>query len=556
MKLVLHLVRTDLRRLAAWLLLWAAVLVAMDLLGFAVLASEPTFAAARVSPWRNYELTRNVLVAAEVLIAFTLVVLLVQGDRVTGTRAFWMTRPISGARLLLAKCITTALILVAIPSLISLPWWLWCGFGTHEVGVGVRSFSVAAVAVALPAAFVASVMDTLSRALLWGMMVALVALVLLTVTVLGGRPTTGALPIVRVPLLTASVFATFAVVTSAQYVWRRVGITAVVFTVGVMMCGLGFGLHLGYIPMRLPHHEAIATAVQARLIGATAAPARGGAAVEVTTRFDLTGAPQGMLIFGTGVAETWSLSDRGCRVGAMTTLTPNFVADIPFTLGFHRVANLRLSTKVKLGPRAVLPSEELRVRQELQRREQLSRPAQSVTSDPAVVARTNLAPADAALICGDPVRFDAELGIAIVEPHIVAERPLGDTGWHAEGGRGLRIIGAHHRDESVGCGVITTAADTIFGPYPVAGDVDYRLVCGIIDHDANTVLPSQLSHEFGALSVNFVSISGRTFGGGPFAAGDRITVAPIALVEKAWVTRRVQVDNLRVNEVIAVRRAR
>lgn len=534
MKLVLHLVRTDLRRLAAWLLLWAVVLIGMDVLGFAVLASHPIFASYPFSPWRDYELVRNVLVFAEAVIAFVFVVLLVQGDRVSGTRAFWMTRPIAGRTLLLAKCIAAFVILLVIPSVVTLPWWLWCGFGVHEIGIGVKAFAVDALAVAVPAAFVASLMDSLSRSLLWGLMVGAIAVVLFVMTLLAAGHTAGDLPIVRVPFRTVGVFATFAAVTFAQYVWRRAQVTGVVFGFGVVVCAVGWKPYVGYLAPFVTSHAAAGASVEVKLLGAEAVSEAGGAA-QVITGFEVTGYPAGTLVAGTGIAQTWRESDRGRRIGAFSVLSSNrLIADIPYVTGFHRSAG-------RITPP---PQPQVQPRFHVRRA-----PSLPPTGDPPdLVARAILRSADAAVVTGRPVRYDAELGMVLVQPRIVAERPLGDSGWHADSGRGLRIVGAQRNPDGVGCGVITTSVDPSWAPYASGQDPEHRFLCAVIDRAADLLSPETGVRQVAALTVNSVMISCRSFDGGPFPAGDLLTIAPIALIEKARIVRRVESDDFQVRD--------
>jgi hypothetical protein len=65
---------------------------------------------------------------------YALVALLIHEDALVGTQAGWKTRPITGARLLGAKLLGLFLMFGVLPILISLPWWLVCGFGLPEVG--------------------------------------------------------------------------------------------------------------------------------------------------------------------------------------------------------------------------------------------------------------------------------------------------------------------------------------------------------------------------------------------------------------------------------------
>jgi hypothetical protein len=132
MKLILHMVWKDMRRLRLPLTLWV-LFMAAKLLFFAFIAGvigHPNLDwLSRVGYMR--ELILDFIV--EPLIAYFLVAFLVYDDPLADRDAFWVTRPISGGRLLAAKAIGAALMFVALPVIVDLPWWVACGFGSHEI---------------------------------------------------------------------------------------------------------------------------------------------------------------------------------------------------------------------------------------------------------------------------------------------------------------------------------------------------------------------------------------------------------------------------------------
>lgn len=515
MKPLLHLVRTDLRRLSGWLLLLAAVCVAMDVLGFVVLASQPAVLTAPLSSWVEYRAMRDALLGVEAMVAFALVVVLVQADRVAGTRAFWMTRPISGATLLLAKGITAVLVLVVLPSLISLPWWVWCGFGAHEIGLGVGAFATEAAAIAVPTAFVASLMDSVSRAWLWGLIVVPLAAVLFLFALfhgnVGGLPPDAAqlaaMAPIRLPMMeVVFVFVTFAAVTAAQYVSRAGRVAGTVFGSGVLLCLAAWHVNFGWFTPFATHDAADAAAVQVRYLNSDAQRVSPNE-VRVWTRFGISGVPRGLLLVGTGIGETWQEPARGRRLGVFSRLDSEFVQSFPATLDFH-------------GKPLFVPT--------------------------LVVARSDLRASQASVLTAHAVRLDAQLGFLLLRPRIVAERPLADTGWHAQGGRGLRLLGVQRLGPKIECAAITTAVDPSLDPHAWAPVPEQQLVCAVIDGDSHTLVPLSDTHQFGSLSINSVLISCRTMRAMLAPAGAHVTVAPIAVTEQARITRRVQVDNFRL----------
>ena len=78
------------------------------------------------------EVYANLLWAIWIFITYLLVAAIVQEDAVAGP-AFWQTRPISGPRLLAGKALGLFLMLGLLPVLVSIPWWLACGFGGSEI---------------------------------------------------------------------------------------------------------------------------------------------------------------------------------------------------------------------------------------------------------------------------------------------------------------------------------------------------------------------------------------------------------------------------------------
>lgn len=170
MKLTWHIVLNDLRRLRLPLVLWTALLAAKLGLGAWLLWGNG-------AGFERVSATSFLLGAIEVVLGYVLVAWLIHGDLPTGTTAFWMTRPLSGRRLLAAKLGGLALIFGAVPLAMSLPWWLACGYGPRELALAAGETLVVqgvVVAVALP---LAALTNEFSRYVMWTLVlvVALVA---------------------------------------------------------------------------------------------------------------------------------------------------------------------------------------------------------------------------------------------------------------------------------------------------------------------------------------------------------------------------------------------
>ncbi len=125
MNLMLHIVRKDFLRLR-WPLAGGLALVAANLaIGFAVILADG------LGGWSNERLQEVTtgLLGLQLLATFVLTAMLVQEDGLVGSTQFWLTRPISNARLLAAKLAGWVLLLWLPAVVLTLPWWIACGFG-------------------------------------------------------------------------------------------------------------------------------------------------------------------------------------------------------------------------------------------------------------------------------------------------------------------------------------------------------------------------------------------------------------------------------------------
>ena len=163
MSLILHIVRKDFRRLRWPLAGWLLVVLARLGIGFSLVLSGG-FGAMSDLQFRN--LSEGLLVLG-LLLTFVLTAMLVQEDALVGESSFWLTRPISGSRLLGGKLAGWFLLLWLPAFVVTLPWWLTCGFGAREIFWAALQMFALQLAVSAVSAVVAVVTDTLSRFLLW-----------------------------------------------------------------------------------------------------------------------------------------------------------------------------------------------------------------------------------------------------------------------------------------------------------------------------------------------------------------------------------------------------
>jgi hypothetical protein len=163
MNLTWHIVKKDLRALKWPLLLWITLIIAKLGVGVALLNADGT----EGIEWFNKMDSLAKVLTAFQFVSFVLTAAIIQQDLLVGTTAFWMTRPISGARLLRAKLISIGLVFLVAPVLVTLPWWLGCRYGLSEIGWAVAE-TVAAQAIAVLLGLLWSVVtDGFARFLMW-----------------------------------------------------------------------------------------------------------------------------------------------------------------------------------------------------------------------------------------------------------------------------------------------------------------------------------------------------------------------------------------------------
>jgi hypothetical protein len=166
MTLTWHIFRKDLVRLSVPLALWTALMAAK----IAFYASISGVLGAPSPEWLDRmmngpELALRSLV--EPLIAFILVGWMIYEDPVMGADAFWITRPISGPRLLAAKALGACLLFVALPVLINVPWWVACGFGAHQIVNAALPMAAEYALVVIVGMAAASATNAFPRFFLW-----------------------------------------------------------------------------------------------------------------------------------------------------------------------------------------------------------------------------------------------------------------------------------------------------------------------------------------------------------------------------------------------------
>jgi hypothetical protein len=161
MKRCVHLVVGDLRRMRWWAAIWLVALAAPVLWAW--------FVTAFGNSARLESVVRNagLIVIAQAVLAYALVLVLMQADPAIGTRQFWLTRPIGPGRLFLSKLAAALTILGGGAVAVGLPWWIWHGADAAQVGQRALEFLLLALALIGPAMLISALTDTLGRAVLW-----------------------------------------------------------------------------------------------------------------------------------------------------------------------------------------------------------------------------------------------------------------------------------------------------------------------------------------------------------------------------------------------------
>src|SRR5262245_29285035 len=121
MKTTWHILRKDLRLMRWPILCWTLLLLGKLVLyaSIAGLFGQPNFA---LLSQISRGATPYFFVGIEPLIAFFLIARLVFDDALVQKDAFWVTRPISGWQLLMAKLIGAELLFALLPAVLNIPW--------------------------------------------------------------------------------------------------------------------------------------------------------------------------------------------------------------------------------------------------------------------------------------------------------------------------------------------------------------------------------------------------------------------------------------------------
>jgi hypothetical protein len=326
MKLIWHIIKKDALRDRWALVLWALLFVGQISLGLVMLRTGES----HLERVTYGQLAGVALVFLQITMGYVLVARLVQSDALVGTVMFWRTRPVSAARLLVAKALGALVLFGFLPVLLLLPWWLYCEFGWREIfwtAVDTLGWQLLMIA---PAFLVASLTDDLGRVLLWTLLLVIGVfswIILLFGATLSKADLVSAAIIYTKLWVSAAVFVAGGTAIAAhQYLTRR-------FVRSVVLVAFGLGL-IALIGQVWPwnwakviselHRPALPPAAAGLLenLVFTVEPADGVIGQNPRSKQDLnlkeaalyprvlvTGLPQGMTIAAERVKQTWSWAD-------------------------------------------------------------------------------------------------------------------------------------------------------------------------------------------------------------------------------------------------------
>jgi MFS family permease len=166
MNLIMTIVVKDVRRLR-WVV---ALFLAMTVVKFGIGWWLALGAAQNFETWKQLGQVLMWLVGAEVVLTWFFTGSLVMADPLVGPQATWRTRPISLGRLVTAKVVAALLITCGPGLLLGVPWWWASGLGFEDGLKAAMMGTVGSVAVIVPSMFIAALVDSMGRYVLWSIL--------------------------------------------------------------------------------------------------------------------------------------------------------------------------------------------------------------------------------------------------------------------------------------------------------------------------------------------------------------------------------------------------
>lgn len=435
MKRIFAIILKDAHRLRT-VLAWRLGLLALKIaIGFLISGTDwlPVTSGGTVRQWVI------LLTGIELLLVMYASAVLVQEDAVTGTEAFWLTRPISGRGLLAAKC-ASWMMLLAIPAVVAtLPWWLANGFSAPQIARAILEMLAVQGALSIFAAVVAS-LTTRVTAFLLGSGILAVAL-FPAGRALFWESARGLDQSVAVGFLAGILMLSLAII-GRQYLRLGTVRTFDWFLVSLpLIVGLAVGIGAWTQDRFSPSPEQWAEKPSARTDGITLAFdsaefQRSEAPYFSTlwTYLDVRGLPDGMV----AAVETPGVDQLVTWPGGRAPRW--FPGSEPVAMfGGRRQAILEKGLGLAEQRRDAETAQFwMRKEQEYPRAYRYVPPPSRPSLESGLEIRTGIAPADADTFAAHPAQFRARVNLSIVEPKIVAEVPFKAGVWYRYAGYGFR----------------------------------------------------------------------------------------------------------------------
>lgn len=480
MKLLWHIARRDLRRLRGWLALRTLVLIATAVTGWRVRDSA-------VINWNR--LTDFVVGLAWVdgALVFVIALLLVQEDRLVGTNPFWITRPVSGGRLLAAKLLSAAIAFAGLSTIVLLPWWLICGFGMTDIAWAIAELGVLHLVIALPAAMLAALTDSFARALLWTLVLAMAAVssVAMWGFFVAGKSMYPGTDLVAMRTLFSLIVLglTLSAIVALQYFTRRTARSLFILGGGLLLAVVTlFKWPANWVPREQPveRNAALAADLALTFDAARAGISERGKPTWVTTWFQARGVPENMLLSANFDSHVWQWADgmKLEREGWTGT-------------GYRYGDFSAVRTVLRLRPAIIDEETELRRDAEWQKgRDTIAelRKAQGLPPPPLRRQRPRVGKPEAIPLWGsaqipmslaqrlraEPSHYTSHIWLTLTRPVVWAETPLKPGDWIGPDGHRFRVVRATtlreltrdkenpgRDDDNVKLGIVTTEPATL-----------------------------------------------------------------------------------------------
>ncbi|MBI5381273.1 MAG: hypothetical protein HZA31_05175 [Opitutae bacterium] len=179
MNLTWHIIKKDALRMRWALLLWVLLLVGEVALNWLLLSPSV------IDPEgvERLKVTMQFSTLIGTVVTYLMVAAWVLEEPLVGTDMFWVTRPISGGRLLGAKVLGILLVFGGMSLAVRLPWVWYCGFDVAQIGRFALTNTLSLSAYSLVAMAVASLTGKSSRFLLGTLLMLLTGFVILSLQI-------------------------------------------------------------------------------------------------------------------------------------------------------------------------------------------------------------------------------------------------------------------------------------------------------------------------------------------------------------------------------------